>query len=485
MDLDADIGSFGQLATAIGLLDDQGQPNSSWFGDPVGSTTTTGNQHGLRHLLGDDAQRDALLGFVDEVLGAPDRADRAGRTWVPLFRETDPQVTVFAVVEDAGAEVHLGVGLEHSTTGPAPRVATRVHVPLFTLATRGNPAPAANGTLPGWLLLGRAGARVELGVDATFTDAAPAPGDASLGGVALQVGIPTTADDHLEVAFELRQLQLPGAQQPRTFGLDASSLGELGGDVFELVLGLVRAQLDSLNGVDPALAPVRAVAGLLGLRDVAGLPPLPLAELPTRGVAAVVDWVESVLSVAAARDAWLGQLADLVGGTVLPAEDAVRVTAGPASVTVGVRVDAGPAGHPVLVPWAAVALSPQGPQAGVQARLAPGRDRRWRRGRCVQGRPGSPRLGGGVGGPGGDDPWGTWPHSDDPSPLGRGRWQLFGAAGQPHRAQRRTGAVHRLRYRRPGHAELADSAAQHTDRADRGRSARHRAQLPAHDGTCR
>ena len=124
-------------------------------------------------------------------------------------------------------------------------------------------------------------------------------------------------------------------------------------------------------------------------------------------------------------------------------------------------------------------------RGGAPDRRAPGRDRRWRRCRRVQGRPGSPRLGGGVGGTGGDDPRGTWPHSDDPSPLGRGRWQLFGAAGQPHRAQRRPGAVHRLRYRRPSHAELADSADQHTDRADRGRSARNRAQLPEHDGTGR
>ena len=82
-------------------------------------------------------------------------------------------------------------------------------------------------------------------------------------------------------------------------------------------------------------------------------------------------------------------------------------------------------------------------------------------------------------------PRGTGPHSDDPSPLGWGRGQLFSAAGQPHRAQRRPGAAHRLRYRRPGHAELADSADPHTDRADRGRSARNRAQLPEHDGTGR
>lgn len=52
--------SFGQLAKAIGLLDSGGQPNASWFGDPVGSTS---NQNGLRQLLADDGQRAALWTF--------------------------------------------------------------------------------------------------------------------------------------------------------------------------------------------------------------------------------------------------------------------------------------------------------------------------------------------------------------------------------------------------------------------------------------
>ena len=38
--------------------------------------------------------------------------------------------------------------------------------------------------------------------------------------------------------------------------------------------------------------------------------------------------------------------------------------------------------------------------------------------------------------------------------VGRRPRQLFGAARQPHRSQRRSGALCRLRYRRPGHLEL-------------------------------
>src|SRR6476620_3269750 len=96
---EASLDSFGQLAKAIGLLEPCGGANSSWFTDPVGAAATSaGNQHGLRHLLADDAQREALLSFVDEVLGPPDRAVHSGQTWLPLFRQPEARVTISAVV---------------------------------------------------------------------------------------------------------------------------------------------------------------------------------------------------------------------------------------------------------------------------------------------------------------------------------------------------------------------------------------------------
>ena len=67
--------AFGLLAQALGILDENGNANSSWFGNPVGGSD---NPHGLRDVLGDDAQRAALIGFVDEVLGPPERATRDG-----------------------------------------------------------------------------------------------------------------------------------------------------------------------------------------------------------------------------------------------------------------------------------------------------------------------------------------------------------------------------------------------------------------------
>ena len=78
--------------------------------------------------------------------------------------------------------------------------------------------------------------------------------------------------------------------------------------MLDLVAGLVRAQADALAG-NATFRPFVALAGMLGLRDVPDLPALPLADLPTRGIAAIVDWVEGLLADDDARDAWLGQLA--------------------------------------------------------------------------------------------------------------------------------------------------------------------------------
>ncbi len=189
------LGSFGDLAKAVGLLDPSGDPNSSWFGDPVGAEGSGGNQHGLRHVLADDDQRNALLSFVDGVLGPPDRATRAGQTWVPLFAEQSPHVTISAVVQEVDGQVRVGIGLEHSTSGGLPHISTRVHVPVLRVAQRNHTLPPDTTSLPEWLMLGRASGHVEIGVDATFTETAPTPGAASLGGVAVAVGIPTGGDD--------------------------------------------------------------------------------------------------------------------------------------------------------------------------------------------------------------------------------------------------------------------------------------------------
>ncbi len=362
------LGSFGDLATALGLLGPDGSPNANWFGDPVGGGPEGAAAHGLKHVMADEGQREALIRFVDEILGPPDQRTESGQKWVPLFDEDDPDVTVYAVVDDSpatGDAVHLGIGFTHTTSGGPPQVTSSVHVPLFRFAER-ETSLTGGGSTPPWLLLGRQGGDIEVGVDATFSTAPPPAGEAALGGLGATLRVPThlTSGAGPDVAFTvtLRDLQLPGATAPRTFTLDVGSPEDILEDVLDLVAGLVRAQAEALAGglgtsVDPTLRRFAGLAGLLGLRDVGDLPSLPLADLPTLGVSALVAWAESVLADDAARDAWLAQLALLVGGTAVPARDAVTLDLDPLELTIGIRVEAGPGGHPVLVPWVELALA--------------------------------------------------------------------------------------------------------------------------------
>ena len=197
----------------------------------------------------------------------------------------------------------------------------------------------------------------------------------SLGGVVAGGGGARPYDgDVADFALTLRDLQLPAARpSPRRSSSTWRIPDELAPRVLDLVAGLVRAQAATLDLEQPALRPFAALAGMLGLRPVDHVPAFPFADLPTRGAAALVAWVQQVLGDPTARNAWLGQLADLLGGTVDTARDAVVVPlgapvgVGSVEVAVGLRVGAGSGGHPVLVPWAEVALTSR---AGVRARAA-------------------------------------------------------------------------------------------------------------------
>ena len=265
MSIGTELDAFGALATALGILDSNGNANDAWFADPVGTST---NPNGLAEILASDTQRDALLSFVDEVLGAPDRSTRGGATWVPLFHNASPLVTIFAVIKPVANAVYIGVGFEHDMGGAAPKVATRVHVPIFRVQ-RGTTPLSGGGGLPEWLLLGRADGRIDINLDLTLRDDAPPAGQPSLGALAVTLGIPTDGTANLHLALELRDLQLPGGTSTRTVMLDAATPDQLGAEVLELLATLVRAQVDALTSVLPQ--EVAGLLGLLGLTDVKNL----------------------------------------------------------------------------------------------------------------------------------------------------------------------------------------------------------------------
>src|SRR5438093_9405353 len=139
---EGDLGSFGNLARAIGLTTSSGT-NSAWFTDPAGGDG--GNPTGLKTILSNPEQRDALVDFVDDALGPPAARTSGTQRWIPLFQNDDPVITVYAVVEALTGSVRVGIGVEHSTGSTAPFVASRLHVPLIHLPNGEHDDRANNG----------------------------------------------------------------------------------------------------------------------------------------------------------------------------------------------------------------------------------------------------------------------------------------------------------------------------------------------------
>src|SRR6185369_5498199 len=78
-----DLGVLGNLAEAIGLTND-GSFEAGWLSDP--------GEH-LGAMLANERQRDALVAFIDEVLGAAERSTGPdGSTWLPIAQATAPPI---------------------------------------------------------------------------------------------------------------------------------------------------------------------------------------------------------------------------------------------------------------------------------------------------------------------------------------------------------------------------------------------------------
>ncbi len=326
-----DLGPVSDLATALGLLTPDGDPNPAWFGHPDDYLAT---------ILAEPAQRDALVAFVDEALGGEDRTtDASGAVWLPLvsLQAPDPPLEVSVTIDDTLSDdyVALGLGLGVRTTDPRSR--TTIHVPLFRAAKK-------NRSVPDPFLLGAVGGRITVATEVTVDAAAPVPGQAHLGAIGLSLDVPTNPGDGEPVfALTLRALQLPGAASPRDLTVGGTGLDDLDDAVLDLVLSLVRAQLDGAAGT-----PLLAIGGMLGLVEGDDLPDFPVSGIAQQGVAALATWLHDLLTVPAQRTAWVGYLAALLG--VAADADAVQVDLGPAAVRLRLVVDTGPTGNPVVRP---------------------------------------------------------------------------------------------------------------------------------------
>ena len=118
----------------------------------------------------------------------------------------------------------------------------------------------------------------------------PAPGEFHLGGIGVQVDVPTatSGDDPPAIGLQLKSLQLPGGQaqglrpQPR-LGRPARGHGRR-----------ARPRAGAGPGARPTPGRCTRSPRLLGLAD--DLPPLPVDQLLSVGVPALTAWLDGVLS---------------------------------------------------------------------------------------------------------------------------------------------------------------------------------------------
>ena len=354
MGADQNLDVFGTLAEAVGLTRD-GELQGDWFQDPLGNPN--GSKRGLSSMMYLDEQREALIAFVDDVLGAPDREEQGGAIWVPLF--SDSGATVFVVVEEADNGARVGFGIEYDSASSVPAISVSAYVSVFQFEREGAGALDISGAQPDWLVLGRDDAHIELAIKVIISNDAPAPGDLYIGAVSVGVDVPTSPSDDLEFSLGFERLQLPGTNAPRDFELTVDNINELGSDFLEFMTGLIQAQAEALDTTNAATAPFAALTGLAGLRSVPNIPPFPLESLITNGVSALTGWIESILSSAPARNAWLGQWATLLGGTVNSGRSAIEFSDGSLAGAVGLRVASSAAGGLIITPWLEGSLRPQ------------------------------------------------------------------------------------------------------------------------------
>ena len=345
-----DLGVLGDLATALGIMRN-GSADPGWFGDPGERLAT---------VLSDDHQRDALVSFLETVLDDGDvDTDDEGRTFVPLIKQTDPDVAVGIVLAPTPTTIDIGLRVDVATdavTGAQARPGTTssLEITLFRTARGDTPAPDPV------LLLGQPGGRIRLQTRLDLDPSPPPPDEFHLGGIGVQVDVPTVAsgDDPPAVSLTLAQLQLPGGS-PQDFDLGIASAEELEQTVVELVLGLVRALAPNDSG------PLNTVATLIGLTD--DLPPLPIDQMLTDGVTAITAWLEDVLSNPTTRATWLAAIVDLLPAGAAVQGDAIAVDFGLATCLLRVRTEAGPSGRLRVVPSVDVEVGTAG--ARVRATL--------------------------------------------------------------------------------------------------------------------
>lgn len=336
------LGDVAALATALGLLDARGNIDTTWFSDPGGHVTG---------MLRNQGQRDALAQFIQDALEdqtAP-VTDNPLRTWVPLLKLTDSS-DLFLVLEPTARGVTVSIGVRISVTNPVSTDA-RLRVPLL----RVNQSPAAGiSFLPG-LDSTDAG---DIGDATAELIGTVTVSDATLDSVGVTASVPLTVhggglSGTPAVGIVVRGLKLPGADAPMDVALDSSS--SIGPELTHLLIAIVQAETASVTGA------AHDLLGLLGIESAgAAIPPLPVSDLLDDPGAALRSWLNSVAGNAAALQAWVALLANLVGGTAIagpPYGITLPIGTGGAALELTVDVKTDDAGGNVITPAVAISQS--------------------------------------------------------------------------------------------------------------------------------
>lgn len=280
------------VGKAIGLFDDSGNLQTSWFENPLSS---------IESLLSNSSQRAAFLSLLDAFLPPAQVPDvPTGESWHPLLGD-QPRGNAYLTVKNNGTATFGFAGLFQSDDTATPLASLRAHLPIVSF--NGTSVSAVAGTADGplefslRLHLGWKFGSDPLGLDSVIVDAilAPLP--------------PGSASANLQITLEQLQLDSSGAKD---VVLDPSNLSS---EAVQLILGLLHVKLSRLAGpTGEAASLVNHFLPLLGF-GTDGIPQFPFAQLGSAG--ALNNWFDSLLQGGATAPivAWLGHLAGLLGAS--------------------------------------------------------------------------------------------------------------------------------------------------------------------------
>jgi hypothetical protein len=279
------------VATAVGLADSGGDLNTSWFDNPLSKNG------GLASMLTDATQRAALFNLLDQIV-PPVTVPGAGGTakWHPLLPSDGPG-NIYVTVDETVTPTVVGVGASYSATTD-PKVSAIATLPVLTAGSSIN------------MIAGSASAPLTASLVVDVSSVTKL-----LSSIAADVSV-STAGGALNVT--LGGVSLDG-EPPHDVTLGPNGLG---GEAAELLVGLLRTELDNLSGpTGEAAALVANLFPLLGFGT--SLPTFPITTLAS-DPHALSNWLQSLT----AGDSppivtWLGYLAGLLGApkppTTLPA----------------------------------------------------------------------------------------------------------------------------------------------------------------------